>query len=125
MLEEKITEVVDKLVLLSEQLAAPAFQTMLKAIQIESIWFLVVGIGLAISLPLLYGATHRMIRVAQATGERDSNDATVIAQAGLSVVLGLSVIVAAIGTAATLLDVSNWIGAFDPAAEVARRIIEQ
>lgn len=125
MIEEKITEVVDKLVLLGEQFAAPAFQTMLSAVQIESVWFLVVGFGLAASAPLLYMATVKTTRAAQATGEHDSNDATVIAQACLAIALGASVLITTIATAAILLDVSNWIGAFDPAAEVARRIIAQ
>ncbi|KKL92155.1 hypothetical protein LCGC14_1887550 [marine sediment metagenome] len=91
MLEEKITEVVDKLMLLSEQLAAPAFQTVLNAVQIESIWFLAVGTGLALSLPLLYKATKGMIRASQATEARDSDDITIIAQVGLAIVLGASV----------------------------------
>ena len=125
MLEEKITEVVDKLVLLSEQLAAPAFQTMLNAVQIESIWYLVVGVVLAASVPFLYAGTNRMIRAAQATDKRDGNDATVLAQVGAAILLGIAVIPAGLATAGILFDASNWIGAFDPAAEIARRIISQ
>ena len=125
MLEEKITEVVDKLVLLGEQLAAPAFQTMLNAVQLESIWSLSVGAGLAFSTSFLYLALNRMIRSAQATDERDENDATVIAQVGLAIVLSIGAVGASIAALGLLFSVSNWVGAFDPAAEIARRIISQ
>lgn len=125
MLEEKITEVVDKLMLLSEQLATPAFLTILKAIQVESIWFLTVGLILVVSLPLLYMATCKMTRITQATYERDRDDANVVIQTCLSLVLGISTIGFVIAVMAILLDVSNWIGAFDPVTELARRIIAQ
>ena len=125
MLEEKITEVVDKLMLLGEQLAAPAFQTMLNAVQIESIWSLSVGAGLAFSTPFLYLALNQMIRSVQATDKRDGDDATVIAQVGLAIVLGVGAVIASIAALGFLFSVSNWIGAFDPAAEIARRIISQ
>ena len=124
MLEEKITEVVDKLVLLSEQFAAPAFQTMLNAVQIESIWFLVIGGGLAALLPMFYTATKKMIRATQATDAQDNKDATAILQAVLAVMLGIATITAAISATRILFNVGNWIGAFDPATEIARRIIE-
>ncbi len=120
MLEEKITEVLDKLVELREKLGTPAFDAVVRGVQLD-VMISLIGGGLAFVLALVCVGVFATAMSIASGADGDSIKENVAM--GIVIVSGALGVASIVSTPITLLQTSHWIAAFDPVAEIARRLV--
>ncbi len=120
MLEETITEVLVKLVELGEKLGTPAFDAMVRGVQLDGMFSLIGG-GFAFVLAMIcVGVFAKAMQIANGADGDSIKENVAVGIVMMSSALGVICIIA---TPLILLRTSSWIAAFDPVAEIARRLV--
>ncbi len=120
MLEEKITEVLDKLMELGGTLGTPAFDAVVRGVQLEGLFSLING---AVALVLCFSFACVMAKAIQVASDDNGNDNIAITTAPIVFVSGVLTVVTGVAGPVLLLNSANWIAAIDPVAEIARWIV--
>ncbi len=118
MLEEKITEVLDKLLALGGELGTPAFEAVVRGVQLEGMFSLIGGV-VALAACALFACLFA-IALSRAYAAASGDEGSAVA---LVLVFGALTMVTGIAGPVMLLSSSSWIAAIDPVAEIARRIV--
>ncbi len=118
MLEEKITEMLDKLVQFGEKIGTPAFEAVVRGVQLEGQFAIILGFLTLGLFPIALGFfTLGLIKVDGTVGNEESRWVALIF--GSALVTVFSFIAACI----LLFNASTWIAMLDPVAEIARRLV--